>query len=241
MEDSQVVAPVNLIDSSVKNELKPSECIADGWYRFKENARVAIFGSALVFGLDYGGRSLPGVGGLYGLFISPAIFGGATILCLNLARNRSPGVRDVFKGFERYWSFLGAYWLFMGTILVCLLPIGAGLAIDAFNEVYFMPFTVISTVMSACLITISGLMWVMVLFLIADGFRVLEAFRKSVEITKGYRKSLLVLLMLTLLVGFVGILALFVGIFVAFPVNGIALASAYIRLRDMQVFTGREA
>jgi hypothetical protein len=215
---------------TVRCELSPRDCLADGWSGFKQNARVAVLGNLLYMAISFVGGKIPVVNVLFDALIMPVFTGGLTILSLNLVRNQSPQVTDIFRGFERWWSFLGAGLLIGFVLFLFILPVGIGVVIDESVGANFPMFKIVFSLVSAALCLFGFLRWWMVFYLIADGNKVLEAFRKSPEITKGYRGAILVLFLLVLLINIAGIFALFVGLLVTLPVMQIALASAYVRL-----------
>ncbi len=217
--------------SQPEHVLNPQECVSEGWKHFKQNKAVAILGCAIYLWLSVCVSGLPAFAWIfYDLIIDPAMQGGLAILSLNLARNQSPRILQIFKGFERYWSFLGATWLLYGVFALCLLPIGFGLIIDSAIDVY----TILFSILSIALIAHFFLRWFMVTYLIADGFSVIEAFRKSARMTRGYRARLLMLFLLSLLLALAGFMLFFLGSLVTFPVSAIACAVAYARLADSQ-------
>ena len=206
-------------------------CVNDGWNGFKRNAGVAIVGFLVYLAVAFAGGMIPFFNIVFSLFIIPALAGGLTILSLNLLRNNSPAVGNIFRGFQKYSSFLGAYWLLLLIALVCLIPVGIGYLIRELSGSDALAALVILGIVSAIILIVVMLRWCMVYYLIADGSAVMPAFRESARITKGYRWTIFLLGIVNALIMILGVLALVVGYFVAAPVVMVAYASAYERLK----------
>jgi len=214
------------------NQLSIGECVSEGWNGLKQNAGVAIGGFVIFFIIELVAGFIPVVNAIFGLFVSPALIGGIVILALNLARNNSPEVGDIFKGFQKYGSFLGAYWLFVLISLLCCIPafivflIGSAAPTEEPSTL-----AIIVALVSVVILVVVMLRWCMVFYLIADGNGVMEAFRESARITEGYRGTIFLLGIVSFLIIIAGLLVLGLGYFVAAPIAMIAFASAYIRLK----------
>lgn len=214
------------------NQLSIGECVSDGWNGVKQNAGVAIGGFVVFFLIEFVGGVIPVVNIIFGLLVTPALMGGIMILSLNLARNSSPEVGDIFKGFRKYGSFLGAYWLFVVVYLVCLIPFFIGLGVDTARGSEPSALTIILGLVSLVILIIAMLRWCMVYYLVAEGSGVTEAFTKSSKITEGYRGTIFLLGIVNFLIIIAGLLVLGLGYFVAAPIAMIAFASAYIKLKS---------
>lgn len=216
-------------------QLHVGECIRDGWNGFKKNAGTAI-GLIVIYGmLTAVGGVLPIINVIVNLIVVPVLSAGLSIFALKVARGGEGQIEDLFKGFNQFGSFLGAYWLFVLIVTGALIPIGIGFGIDVaihggFNN--FFPYVTIAvSVVVLIALIIVMLRFSMVTYLIIDGMEVMDAFRESARITKGSTGKLFLLGLTNGLLIIVGILLLFMGLLVAMPVAMIAFATAYTRLK----------
>lgn len=214
----------------MSNQLSIGECVSDGWNGLKQNAGAAIGGFVVFFIIEFVAGLIPVVNIIFVLLVTPALAGGLVILSLNLARNSSPEVGDIFKGFQKYGNFLGAYWLLVLISLLCCIPAFIGFGIDAARGSDPSGFTIVLGLVSAVIMIVVMLRLCMVFYLIAEGSGVTEAFSKSTKITEGYRGTIFLLGIVNSLIIIAGLLVLGVGYFVAAPIAVIAFASAYIKL-----------
>lgn len=62
---------------------------------------------------------------LFSLLFIPPLYTGLYYMALKSMRGNKPRIRDIFRGFKRYWGGL-ALWVIsiVGTILLCLIPVG---------------------------------------------------------------------------------------------------------------------
>lgn len=215
----------------MSNQLSVGECITEGWNGFKGNAAVAIVGFLIFLVIEFVAGVIPVLNVVFSLLVSPALVGGLTILSLNLARNSSPEIGDIFKGFQKYARFLGAYWLFFLITVICAIPALIGVLIDSAGGGDPSGFTIVLGIVSLVILIVVMLRWCMVYYLVADGSGVMEAFRESARITQGYRGTIFLLGIVNLLIIIAGLIALGVGYFVAVPIVMIAFASAYGKLK----------
>ncbi|TET68968.1 MAG: DUF975 family protein [Candidatus Zixiibacteriota bacterium] len=216
----------------MSNQLSIGECVSEGWNGLKQNAGAAIGGFVVFCLIEAVGGVIPVVNIIFGVLVTPALVGGLMILSLNLARNSSPEVGDIFKGFRKYGSFLGAYWLFALISLLCCIPAFIGVGIDSTRGSESFGLTIVLGLVSAVILVIVMLRWCMVYYLVAEGSGVTEAFTKSSKITEGYRGTIFLLGIVNFLIIIAGLLVLGVGYFVAAPIAMIAFASAYTRLKS---------
>lgn len=86
---------------------------------------------------------------------------------------------------------------------------------------------------SLVIIIVVAIRWVFVFFLLADeqNLGVIDAFKKSSELTQGWRGKLFGMLFVMVLFSFLGVLLLIVGVFVTAPIVGIAVAWLYIEAK----------
>lgn len=75
---------------------------------------------------------------------------------------------------------------------------------------------------------IAVLMLIFALYIVIDKeLGPIEAMKKSAQITRGSRWELLLLVLLAIVINIVGVLAIFVGLFVSIPITTLAIVHAY--------------
>ncbi|MBN2079065.1 MAG: hypothetical protein JW838_08860 [Spirochaetes bacterium] len=219
----------------MNRELRIGECVEAGWKGFTANAGNSI-GILMVFlVLSAAGGMIPMVNFVFNIIVSPILSAGLAIFALKTARGDGGTVEDLFKGFNQFGSFLGAYWLYASIVIAAMVPAGIGflaeLAIHGWSFSFFPVVTI--SVGAACVVclVIVMLRLSMVYYLIFDGMEVIAAFRESFEMTRGHTGALFLLSLLLGLVMLLGILLLLVGTLATYPVCIIAFAAAYERLK----------
>lgn len=168
----------------------------------------------LMFFIQAAIGSVPYVGGVVQFVIGGAILIGIWRAIHGLIDGRPPQVGMMFGGFDR----LGE--AFLATLV-------GGVAIALGLVAFVVPGVILS------------LMWLFSLNILAErniGFW--EAFRRSAELTRGYRWQLLLLCLANALVILLGLCALCVGVFVAEAVAFTALALAYRFLENEKAPAG---
>ncbi len=210
-------------------------CINDGWSCFKKNAGISI-GIILIYAvITTAGGAIPVINVAVAVVVTPVLTGGLAIFVLKILRGDEGRVDDLFQGFKKLGSFIGAYWLYACVVLAACIPAAIGFGIDvAINGglTGFVPYCTIALgVVSFAVMVIALLRFSMVFYLVADGLPVIDAYRESARITKGFVGTLFLLGLVNALILLAGVLLLFVGLLVAIPVSMIAYAAAYTRLK----------
>ncbi len=145
-----------------------------------------------------------------GILLVPAMAIGMFRFNLSCIRNQSVTISDIFRGFDLFgpslaWAFVQFLLVFLGLCL-CILP-GIYLSIA----------------------------WVFSLMILADkkyGFwESMEISRKVVTANWGW---MLLLLLVSGVIGFLGILGCIIGLFITVPFSALMLAAAYTRAFDSQ-------
>lgn len=207
------------------------ECLGKGWEGFQRHPGTAIGGFFLYTLICVVGQSIPFLNIAFLIFVQAPLAGGLVILFLRLAKDASPAVGDIFDGFDTYGKFMGAFWLLYVAILGCAIPalIGVGIAMAAEREGAAAAIGITGVLVSLVIVIVVAIRWVFVFFLLADeeNLGVIDAFKKSSELTRGWRAKLLLTLFVMSLVSFLGILLLIVGMFVTGPIVGIGVAWLY--------------
>jgi len=228
-------------------ELMIVGCVREGWDRFRKNIGVSI-GVVLIYAIiTMVGGAVPVIKVAMNLVITPVLTGGVVIFAMKIVRGQEGKIEDLFQGFYRFGGFLGAYWLYVGIALLAFIPAAIGFGIDAsihgdvrgmVNDwtvqgslTYVPRYTIALGAVSIVILIPVMLRLSMAYYLIVDGMKVIDAFRESARITKGFVWKLFLLSLLNALVVLAGFLAILVGLLAAIPVAMFAYAVAYTRLR----------
>ncbi len=218
-------------------QLTVGDCVRTGWEGFKKNAGTAI-GIVVIYGIISSiGNIIPIVNFGFAIVVTPILSAGLAIFALKAARGGEGQIEDLFKGFneKQFGSFLGAYWLFVMIVMAAFVPPAIGFGIDlAINGGFtnlFPYVTIVVSVVCLVIIIIVVLRFSMVTYLIIDGMAVMDAFRESARITKGFTGTLFLLALVNALMMIAGILLLFMGLLVAMPLTMIVFAAAYTKLK----------
>jgi uncharacterized membrane protein len=209
------------------------ECLGKGWEGFQRHPGTAIGGFFLYMLISTVGQSIPFLNIVFLIFIAAPLAGGLVILFLRLAKDASPAVGDIFDGFDKYGKFMGAFWLLYAIVLACAIPalIGVGIAMAAERQLGdgAAAIGVTGALVSVVVVIVVAIRWVFVFFLLSDeeNLGVIDAFKKSSELTRGWRGKLFGMLFVMSLVSFLGLLLLIVGMFVTGPIVGIGVAWLY--------------
>jgi uncharacterized membrane protein len=183
------------------------------------------------------GQSIPFLNIAFLIFVSAPLAGGLVILFLRLAKDTSPAAGDIFDGFGKYGKFMGAFWLLYAIVLACAIP--AIIAVVIFpplagaerqlGDGATAALAVTGVLVLLVIVIVVAIRWVFVFFLLADeeNLGVIDAFKKSSELTRGWRAKLFGMLFVMTLVSFLGVLLLIVGMFVTGPIVGIGVAWLY--------------
>lgn len=217
-------------------QLTTGECFKVGWKAFKKNAGTAI-GIIVIYGIITSiSGVIPVVNVAIGVVVTPILSAGLAIFALKAARGGEGQIEDLFSGFNKFGSFLGAYWLFVLIVMAAFVPPAIGFGIDvALNgglKNLFPYATLAVSAVSLPALIIVVLRLSMVTYLIIDGMMVMDAFRESARITKGFTGTLFLLAVVNALIILAGVLLLFMGLLVAIPLTMFAYAVAYTRLKQ---------
>ena len=145
-----------------------------------------------------------------GFLLVPAMYVGMFRFNLSCIRNQTVTISDIFRGFDLFgpslaWAFVHFLLVFIG-ILLCIIP-GIYLSIA----------------------------WVFSLMILADkryGFwESMEISRQVVTQNWGW---MFLLLLVSGIIGFLGILGCVVGVFITVPFSALMLSAAYTRAFDSQ-------
>ncbi len=225
----------HLQEAAMNRELRIGECIEAGWKGFTTNAGNSI-GILMVFlVLSAAGGMIPMVNFVFNIIVAPILSAGLSIFALKTARGEGGTVEDLFKGFNQFGSFLGAYWLYASIVIAAMVPVGIGFlvefAIHGWSFGFFPVITISAGAACVVCLVIVMLRLSMVYYLVFDGMEVIDAFRESFEMTRGHTGTLFLLSLLLGLIMLLGVLLLLVGTLATYPVCIISFAAAYERLK----------
>lgn len=171
--------------------------------------------------------AVPYLGSIVQVIIGGALWVGVWRAITGTIDGRPPEVGMLFQGFDRFKD------AFLATLVISAIMLGSAVLIVPgviFDSKVLMVLGFLAMFVVAMALAI---MWTFTLPFIAEtelGFW--DAMRASAELTEGYRVQLFLLLLANMLVGFLGVVALCVGVFVAYPVIVTSLALAYRFLRE---------
>lgn len=211
------------------------DCIKTGWEVFRKNIGVSI-GIVLIYAIiASAGGAIPVINAAVAIVVTPVLTGGLALFSLKVVRGQEGKIEDLFQGFHAMGSFIGAYWLYACIALAAFIPAAIGFGIDvAINGGLsgLVPYcTIVLGAASFIALVIALLRFSMVFYLIVDGMMIIDAFKESARITRGFVGKLFLLGLANGLILLAGMLVIFVGLLAAVPVAMFAYAAAYTRLR----------
>lgn len=185
--------------------LQVTQAIRRGWSLFTRRGWYLFGLTAAVMGL-----AMLVIGNAVATALYSIIIGGYIAILLKHAREEKYVFDDLFL-VDRRWVYFAFGMLIKAVLillgLVCFIVPGVYLAVRwMFSELY----------------------------IIDDGMRPLEALKASSALTEGYRWKLFGYLLLMMLIGLLGTLALGVGLFVAVPVINFATITLFWNLKKAQ-------
>lgn len=220
----------------MEQKLDIIKCFDEAWQFFKARPGLAIGGGLLYLAISIVGQLIPLINIVFGIFVAPAILAGYYLISLNLAGVRAPSIENLFDGFSVYGKVMGVYWLYALAALTMMIPSFIVLIVSAIqgsledDPALFMVVVGLNGIAIAILL----LRWSMIFFIMIDEptLSVTEVFSRSSQLTKGNRLALVGFFLLLVAVTILGVLALVIGYFVAYPICMIAWARAYLWLKS---------
>lgn len=182
---------------------------------------------------------VPYIGGCVFFIIGGAIYVGINRAILGMIAGRTPDIGMMFQGFDRFGqAFLAMLAMALLTVVCVGLCVGPGiiaLALAGGRLLLAVPLLAVGGTVALVIAALLTTMWIFVYLVLAEtelGFW--PAMEASVGLTAGYRWQVFCLLLACVVVGVLGLLACFVGIFIAQPVIYTAIALAYRFLQAKQ-------
>jgi hypothetical protein len=178
-------------------------CVSRGWILVRDNAALTIGGTTLVALVTFGISMLPVVG-LVALFVNPVLLGGLAYMFTRRIRGEAPTVGDAFCGFTLGFLQLGLAGL-VSALLICI-----GLLLCLLPGIYL------------------GVGYTFALPLVIDKkLDFWAAMEVSRRVVHTHWWTMFGLLLVAFLINILGILACFIGWFVAAPISIAAVMYAY--------------
>jgi hypothetical protein len=158
-------------------------------------------------------------------FVLPALVWGGVKFLLNLQDGRG-NFNDLFEGFKDYWPRTGGV-LMIGLLLTLPLIPGyavmfAGMAMDSLA-----PMIIGQLLIMAIVVVIMIRTYFAIFFLVDRGLPAVDAIKASWEATRDQKLNTFGLILLSQIIGSLGVLACGVGMFVSVPMSYLMFASAY--------------
>ncbi len=228
-----------------------SWALSAGWGAFKKYPGMAIGGSLLFMVIYMAGAMIPFANLAFIMFAAMPLMGGGVIFYLNMVRGTNPQIEDLFAGFKSYWKWMGVGWLYTAAIIAAELPVLIAFFVSGmykymdnkspYGAMPPSPTAIIimasALILSVVLMTVLSLRWFFVWFLAADGVETMEAFKRSAEMTKGWRLKLFGIQIVLGLCASVGVLACGIGKIFTSIIVYLAMTSIYVDLTSPKAET----
>lgn len=212
------------------------EAFRFGWKEFKKAPWVYI-GVAVVIGF------INSLGRVENMGIVASVVGiaaslGVIKITLNAVDGKKPEMNDLFSQWNLFWKYLGMTLLLLAMIVIPVIVIGLivlSMAHMAVVSPDLSPSPILFVIIAAMVVIIFmiGLRYMFTPYLVVDkNMKIMESFRKSSAMTKGYRWKLLGMMFFGLLINLLGVIALVVGVLITMMVTYIAQAYVYRKLLE---------
>ncbi|MDO8682843.1 MAG: hypothetical protein Q7N50_05110 [Armatimonadota bacterium] len=219
-----------------KEKLSLNRVFIEGWAAFTRRPWLSIGGYLL--------------GSLIGSFLWPFIggpmAGGVCTLFLKMARDDNPEIGDLFSCFKDYWRWTGIMWLWVAIYMVCYALIMPLLILNvmsfgpdtAGNEpltiIRFFIIHILLIFLLMIAILAAAARWGFAFFEAVEGGGVMNAFRRSSELTKGYRLRLWLIMIVLSIFANAGVFALYSGMFVTATIAVNIMTAIYLDLKRIK-------
>ncbi len=224
--------------------LSATDCLTRGWDLFRAQPGFAIAAVVIVFAIMFVGGMIPILSFIIGFVINGPLMGGLWLAFIRALRNEEVSPGDVFAGFSKK-SWLSLIVVNLLTTLLTILAFAPGLIpllyLVTTGRMTNPSPSEIALMASALLLFIPviiylSLAWFFAVPLVIDrGYGPWESMTTSMRIVNRNLGGLLLLGLLAFACYLAGFLALCIGILVAAPVIGGAMAAAYEELFGSRV------
>ncbi len=158
---------------------------------------------------------------LIGYFIEAYLSIGYIQYLLKLARGEDAKFKDLFYGVQSFGHF----------VKIILVSILASLAIGFGLILFIIPGVIIALAFFAA----------RYLIIEDKNLGIIEALETSWKMTKGYRWKIFLVIFLLAILNALGILALFLGLFITIPLSSLVAVKLYLQLKDFYREKGNSA
>jgi len=232
-------------------EISFGYALSAGWESFREYMGLTIGAALLLFVLALPG-CIPYVGMFYSILVYEAIKGGFSRFLLKGATRQQPDISDLFSGFAEWGNWIGLWGMRFVIAIVAAVPILLGLLIiiatvglaslhsattshDA-GQLFSalgaagIGIMVIAVLCSIGLSIYAASRWLFAGYAIVEGYGVMDAFRRSDELTEGQRPQLIGIGILFSLLEMVGLVCLIIPGLFFMGIMAFALPALYVEL-----------
>lgn len=229
-------------------EVSIKECLLEGWDAFKKHWLVLVGAYFLYLIIIYALNRIPIINFISAFLISPALVGGYMLVFLNTAKDNNPSVSDLFRGFNRYGTVMGVYYLLSIVLMFLITPsiififksVGASNPVipKGMVELYTSPFflkMIAFWYANIFLIIIIFVRFIFVLYIMMDDpkRRVMDCFSESNRLLKGNSLNFIVFIIISSLLTLAGFILLIIpGLIMGFVV-GLGGVRFYLKLKEM--------
>jgi len=201
------------------------QAISDGWAAMTANAGVAIGGTVVV-----GLLSVLAAITIIGYFVLlPVLAYGMLRLLLNITDGEGD-INDIFSGFQNYGSVLGSMLMFMLIMIVVMIGVSLpGMVLAGVGGALELPALAVLGQMINLVITyaITPRLYFGPFFIADQGVGGLDALKMSWKATREQKLMSFILLLVTGIIGFAGVIACGVGLLFSLPLSYIIWTAAY--------------
>ncbi|HRH31111.1 MAG TPA: DUF975 family protein [Candidatus Paceibacterota bacterium] len=212
------------------------EAFRFGWKEFKKAPWTYIGISVVLVIINWLGQAE--YIGIVASVVGIAATLGITKITLNAVDGKKPEMNDLFSQWKLFWKYLGMVLLMLLIILIPVAIIVAtslSMASIAIASPELTPSPWIFVLLAAMVVIIFAIVlrYMFTPYLIVDkNMKIVEAFKKSAAMTKGYRWKLLGMMFFALLINLIGVIALVVGVLITIMVTYLAQAYVYRKLLE---------
>ncbi|MBP7831764.1 MAG: DUF975 family protein [Candidatus Pacebacteria bacterium] len=214
------------------------EAFRFGWKEFKKAPWVYI-GVAVVIGF------INSLGRVENLGIVASVVGiaaslGVIKITLNAVDGKKPEMNDIFSQWNLFWKYLGMTIVMLLMLLIPFIVIGIivmslTMPIITLISPGLTPSPWLFVILAAMIVIVFMIIlrYMFAPYLVVDkNMKIMESFKKSSAMTKGYRWKLLGMMFFGLLINLLGVIALVVGVLITMMVTYIAQAYVYRKLLE---------
>ncbi len=218
-----------------KKDLSYKEALTESWKIFKKNQTFLITVSLLTIAISLAFSMIDKIIGnppqsyifdTLNYIISVIIGLGTLKIALILTDNKKGTYKNLFSNWKYFHRYLLASIL---VLLIMVIPIAVLAGLYAINASTIVKFE-IGIVAIGIIITLATTFEYVDYFIVDKNSGVIEAFRQSAALTKGFRLKIFILFLSVTLLNLLGALAALVGLVITIPLTWLILANYYRQL-----------